>query len=406
MSLPQNDHQSKTNPGRRALIAPQITQCTCLTGTGRSAIAVVAVRGPDAQRILKRCSRLAVDQPASVGQVRLGHWTGPDATQADLGTNQPTTNHPDETVVITAITANHWEIHCHGGTAAIERILADLQQCGAQRVREINSKSPLVITEAEAVLSRCLTEKTAAVALAQVRGALLNWALQWQSQPTSPEILAAAKSEAQTILRSADWTMRIAEPWKIVLVGKPNVGKSSLLNALVGFDRSITFNQAGTTRDVLHTETVIAGVPVRLSDTAGIRDGGEPIEAEGMRRALHAAYSADLVIQVEDATSQKPVDFSSFHSSVPQIRVLNKVDLVKSGQALSENDVATSAMTGVGIDALVMLLGQKLLQFAPKPGAPVVLNQRQRDLMTQIATSSLEFPLAATLQALIGGALQ
>ena len=311
MSLPQNDHQSKTNHERRALIAPQITQCSCLTGTGRSAIAVVAVRGPDAQEVLQRCSRLAVDQPASVGQVRLGHWTGPDAIQTDPS---PATNHPDETVVITAITANHWEIHCHGGTAAIERILADLQHCGAQWVREIRTESPLIITEAEAVLARCLTEKTAAVALAQVRGALLEWAVQWQSQPTSPEILATVKSEAQTILRSAEWTMRIAQPWKIVLVGKPNVGKSSLLNALVGFDRSITFDQAGTTRDVLHTETVIAGVPVRLSDTAGIRDSGEPIEAEGMRRALHAANTADLVIQVEDATSQQPVDFFSLHS--------------------------------------------------------------------------------------------
>ena len=116
--------------------------------------------------------------------------------------------------------------------------------------------------------------------------------------------------------------MRLAEPFRVVLTGPPNVGKSSLLNALVGFDRSITLDMAGTTRDVLHANTVIAGLPIQFSDTAGIRDHAavETIEREGIRQAQLAAGNADLLLLVCEPLPEG--GFSKIALPSPEIRQL------------------------------------------------------------------------------------
>ncbi|MEM8667365.1 MAG: GTPase [Planctomycetota bacterium] len=412
MSLPQNEAQGKTNHSHEH--EPSMTQCAKLTGSGRSAIAVVAVEGPMAEAIIYRCVQFASEKQVRIGQVRFGYWTGPaqDDLHANNDSTDETSGSPSESVVITAVSLRRWEIHCHGGTAAIERVLSDLQHCGAQRLVELNSPPSLIVAEAEAVLSRCVTERTAAIALSQIRGGLDSWARESLAAENSGKPSERLNQQAQDILHWADWTMRLAEPWKIVLVGPPNVGKSSLMNALVGYDRSITFDQAGTTRDVLHAETVIDGLPVRLSDTAGMRDSNEPIEAEGMKRAVRAAAKADLVIEVLDAAEMPnrthptgqplQIDPSRRESDTTRIRVINKIDLVESPPAVSDADVSTSAVTGAGIDELLRLIATQLSRLAPPKNAPVVLNKRQKTLVSQIVTASPGEPLATTLQALIG----
>ena len=161
------------------------------------------------------------------------------------------------------------------------------------------------------------------------------------------------------VLNSATQGAILNEGITLVLAGRPNVGKSSLLNRLLGFDRAIVTATPGTTRDVLAEMMDLDGVPVRIVDTAGLRPSGDQIEREGMRRARQQIEEADRVLLVRDATSDEDVDDLIAEQSVPTDRltlVTNKVDLT----ALEPNEVdgsdppevRVSALTGAGIDAL------------------------------------------------------
>ena len=260
------------------------TECAVLTGTGRSAIAVIGLRGPKAKSIIERSFVPATPMTLSNGQIRYGNWTGSDPEQE-----------AHESVVVTPIGEDRFEIHCHGGSAAIARIIGDLRSCGAIQIENSDwtEVENLLIREARQVLAKCLTARTAAIAMDQLRGALADWVQSSIDAPADPSSLAR---EAERIVAHAPLTTRLGDPFRVVLVGPPNVGKSSLVNAIVGYDRSITFDQAGTTRDVLHADTVIDGIPIRLSDTAGIRESDEAIEKEGIARAKSVAEQADLVL--------------------------------------------------------------------------------------------------------------
>ena len=145
----------------------------------------------------------------------------------------------------------------------------------------------------------------------------------------------------------------------LVLAGRPNVGKSSLLNRLLGFDRAIVTPTPGTTRDVLAETMDLDGVPVRVVDTAGLRLSGDQIELEGMRRARQQIEEADRVLLVRDATAKESADELIAEQSVPTDRltlVTNKVDLTAMlpGEVDGSDraEIRISALTGAGIDAL------------------------------------------------------
>ncbi len=266
------------------------TQCAVITGAGRSAIAVISLRGVKADEIVAECFESATKSRYLPSQIRYGLWTG-----------QTKDRSAGESVVVTPISENHFEIHCHGGSAATTRIIEDLCVCGAML---IESEDPtfadnLLMHEAQRVLAECLTARTAAIAMDQVRGAMSDWATnQLSAIEKDPAAVENSRREAGELLRFAELGTRLGQHYRVVLAGPPNVGKSSLLNAIVGYDRSITFDAAGTTRDVLHADTVINGLPIRLSDTAGIRESDEPLERQGVARAQIAADQADLVIAV------------------------------------------------------------------------------------------------------------
>jgi tRNA modification GTPase len=146
----------------------------------------------------------------------------------------------------------------------------------------------------------------------------------------------------------------------LVLAGRPNVGKSSLLNRLLGYERAIVSNTPGTTRDVL-TETMdLNGIPVRIVDTAGLRESGDAIEQEGVRRARAQIADADRVVVIREDGSAEPVDLLIAEQSLPTDRlsvVNNKIDLTGSAAGLQRHgefdEWGVSALSGAGIDALV-----------------------------------------------------
>ena len=233
-----------------------------------------------------------------------------------------------------------------------------------------------------------------------------------------------SREETSRILAAADLTCRLAEPFRVVLSGPPNVGKSSLLNAIVGFSRAIAVDRPGTTRDVLHADTVIDGLPFRFSDTAGIRDSDERIEQEGISRAVTAAASADLVLWVTDPAThaQMPPPLSSGvpdTSGVTVIPVLNKSDLLEGGAAgessrqrrqqgngeLESSDVGepikTSAINGTGVESLMSHIVNRLAVALPKPGDPAVINDRQRECLLEISRAGSAEAMAQRLGELL-----
>ena len=411
MSLPKNVDPGKSNSPHRSdsvlcsgshvhSRSGATTQCAVITGAGRSAIAVIWLRGVNAGEIVAECFESATKSRFLPSQIRYGLWTGPTKERS-----------AGESVVVTPISENHFEIHCHGGTAAITRIIDDLCVCDAIL---IESEDPtfadnLLMQEAQQVLARCLTARTVAIAMDQVRGAMSDWATnQLRVLEKDPGAVENSRRETGEVLRFAELGTRLGQHYRVVLAGPPNVGKSSLLNAILGYDRSITFDAAGTTRDVLHADTVINGLPIRLSDTAGIRESDEPLERQGVARAQIAADQADLVIAVCEPDSlarqagscDRALDIAD--SSKRLIRVLNKSDLLADPDSGDLCDVATNALTGAGVAELLVVIAEKLCDSMPPPGSPVPVTDRQARLLVEIEAAESGEAIRVKLRELIG----
>ena len=474
------------------------TECVLLTGSGRSAIAVVAVTGPQAAMILQDCFLPNHHKPLAAGQVRYGQWNpelanvgnrdkagSSQTTSADHSagesvvvlprfTGQKASTH-DRSEVTTGPQTPHsapeskpleFEIHCHGGQAAAERIIADLIARGAtQRVphpteglpsslasTDLQEHDQRLIDEATEMLLRCPTAQTAAIALEQSRGALVQW------RRGALEHLADNEDAASSIIEQAKRLcqrgavgQRLDQPWNLVLAGPPNVGKSSLLNAMVGYDRSITMDMPGTTRDVLEAQTVYEGWPIRILDTAGLHLSDQPIERQGIEYAIEAVAKADvvaLVLQADSGVAKQQAKLDSHivdllgrtnqsqacRSAHHVLWVWNKCDLAGAPQglpelagteAISDDWIETSATKRTGIESLMSRITKHLIEplltplfteetrvdqvstasNAPNGGTnatfgPIPVCQRQQDVLAQIAECSNANALRSKLQAL------
>ncbi len=394
--------------------------CTRLTGAGRSAIAVIGVGGPASRAAVMQCFTAASPRELKSNEIRYGDWHGAVAESSQAAI-------PSESIVVIMRHEDLFEVHCHGGSAAIDRILADLEQVGITPVDNaawphpwpIASQDavarPLLIREATDTLTQCQTVRTAAVAMDQVRGAMHDWAVKWLGvfaarrdadraadlrfdRGAINDHLTEFHGEVQSMLDYASVTVRLTAPFRVVLAGRPNVGKSSLINAILGYDRSIATPVAGTTRDVLHAETIIDGLPIRLSDTAGIHDSDESIEREGISRALREASTADLVLAIQ--TPDTPAIVKG-DSQVPQIEVLNKSDLLRGSAA--KDVIQTVATTGVGIDVLLAAIANRLADAFPPPSAPAPLNERQVRCLETLRSTTETLALRIALGELVEG---
>lgn len=395
------------------------TTATRLTGVGLSAVAVIGLRGPLAIQCVRDCFAPASKSNLnfSAGQVRYGTWKSrPDG--------------PGESIVLTPMADGSFEIHGHGGEAAVNAILASLTDRGVQSVESSTwqRSASILLSEAEHVLQRCVTSQQAAVALDQTRGQLVQWCERWLQRideaPSSGELpekneslLDELCSEARMIAANGERGVRLTQPRRLVLAGPPNVGKSSLMNQIVGFRRSITHDSAGTTRDVLQCDTVIAGVPVRMSDTAGIREtshlteSGAAIEREGIRRASVAVESADLLLVVCQPSTL--MDLQDFRRSLPVskstsvVEVLNKADLLsddtKSIADKIEHQTIASVDDDPGVGKLMQTLAAHLTATLPPRHSPVPICQRQLELTNQLCRAVSLDDAATTLRQLLTG---
>ncbi len=328
------------------------------------------------------------------------------------------------------------EIHCHGGSTVLRAVLqAVLQQ--DVRLAEAGEFSKraflngrIDLTQAEAIAEIIAAPSLAALRLAQTRlgGALgqmidgirgqlealrreLCVAIDFPEDEVeclSPEALGTQVRETRDAIQKLLAGYERTRPWRegvfLVLAGKVNAGKSSLMNALLGWNRAIVTDIPGTTRDYLEEELVLDGLPVRITDTAGLRETGDIVEQEGVQRSRDLAANADLVLLVLDAQADPGPHERELAANVPAERLIcvrNKCDLLENPaqspaqplfQELAEKGIPTldiSAKQGRGIDDLAQAIRTRAAAGQDPAQGELAPNLRQRQGLEQ-ACSELD----------------
>ncbi|MBE9008871.1 tRNA uridine-5-carboxymethylaminomethyl(34) synthesis GTPase MnmE [Pseudanabaenaceae cyanobacterium LEGE 13415] len=312
------------------------------------------------------------------------------------------------------------EFHCHGGIIAVQQVLqlcietgARLAQPGEFTLRAfLNGRLDLTQAESIADLVGARSPQAAQTALAGLQGKLASPIRQLRA--TCLDILAEVEAridfeddlppldeaeiqaqlhhvlaEVTRILETADRGELLRTGLKVAIVGRPNVGKSSLLNAWSRSDRAIVTDLPGTTRDVVESQLVVGGIPIQVLDTAGIRETEDQVEKIGVERSRLAAQSADLVLFTIDAEA----GFTEFDREIynqvsdrPLILVINKIDLSEVKGELPEalQTVKTAASINQGIDALeTAILNTVQTGKIQAANLDLAINQRQAAALTK-----------------------
>ena len=365
---------------------PPTNRASVLTPAGRGAVAVVAAAGQGAIAAVDANFHAANGRQLAQQErhrIVFGHWTSGD--------------HREEVVLLHGA-GESLEIHCHGGAAAVARIVDDLAAAGCEITpwqAWIESQSPTEITrEAKLALTAATTRRAAAILLDQLGGALAR-EIDAAQQDLHQGRLTAVHARLTTLLASSRSGLHLTHPWQVAIAGHPNVGKSSLINALVGYQRAIVFDQPGTTRDVLSADTAIDGWPVRLTDAAGLRETDDALESQGVARARQQLSQADLVLWVLDASTLpkgRDILAAALHELTEEagpcaddahpLVVLNKIDLLEHPlPALHPSVIPVSALLGTGLETLLAAIAQRLVPTPPRPGEPVPFTDRQVTLL-------------------------
>jgi len=272
------------------------------------------------------------------------------------------------------------EVHCHGGQAAPRAILDSLVAEGAATVDwrdwlRAQQHDP-ISADAWIALAEARTHRTASILLEQFHGALRREIEVIQLQLAEGQ-LETALAKIRKLLARASVGLHLIVPYRVVLAGRPNAGKSSLINALVGYRRAIVAETPGTTRDVVTASAAFEGWPVELADTAGLRQARDPLEAAGVDLATDRLSSADLVILLVDV-SQRPTDEQEpLRAAWPDaLVVLSKCDLPRQlGQNVK--GLEASAVTGQGLPELEHAIANRLVSHPPASGEAVPFTAQQ-----------------------------
>ncbi len=373
---------------------PNDAVAALLTPPGRGAVATIRVIGPCT---LFDRGDAAIFRPANGRKLRehavlravYGQW-GDD---------------PPEDVVVCRIDDATTEVHCHGGSAATERILSQLRTLGCRTVSwmELSQRSSGVFqSECGEALSRARTVRTADILWEQQSGVLHNAiaALIETADPLRAQTaasrsldhesrestLTALRCGIDALLQWSEFGRHLTQPWRVVIAGPPNVGKSSLINALVGFDRAIVFDQPGTTRDVVTAETAFDGWPVELCDTAGIRETDEELESAGILRTRKTLQDADCRVLLLDQSRPRDNTAAELLSDWPNsLVVAHKCDLPCRWQEPPPPEfLRVSALTGEGVEPLISAVIDELIPNVPPPVTPIPVSVGQIEQLTQV----------------------
>jgi tRNA modification GTPase len=385
------------------------------TPVGRSALAVVRIDGPRASSIIDTLTGGPSDQRTAVHRY--------------LSYNGELL---DDCVIVRYVAPHSFtgndlaELTLHGNPLLVERVIAAAVELGA-RIAEpgefteravLNGKLDLVQAESIADLISARTTLQAKLSLTNLRGALstkahgiresllfvisrLEAALDFSEEGYD----FISRAEARTKIEEAIAACRaIADTWRrgrattaglsLVILGRPNAGKSTLLNRLVGSERAIVTPIPGTTRDIVRETIEIGGLPVTIADTAGLRESTDVVEGIGIERAREAAAGADIVLYLIDATSGRTAEDERELATLDDpLLVWTKSDLA------AVPGLAISAKTDAGVGELLARLDALVRdQFAAPESSATIVNERQRQ-----AIAACEQSLEVALQSLDAG---
>jgi tRNA modification GTPase len=319
------------------------------------------------------------------------------------------------------------ELHLHGSRAVLSAAMAELRRLGlrlaepGEFTKRAFQNGKLDLTQAEAIadLAAAETEAQRRQALRQLDGALgelyrgwadrllrllahLEAAIDFPDEELPPEIEAEVAENTWRLIAEIDVHLadgrrgeRLRDGIAVTIVGPPNAGKSSLLNLLAQREAAITSPIAGTTRDVIEVAVDLAGYPVVLADTAGLRESGDLVEQEGLRRALARAEAAELRLFVFDVRYPGEAKRAAAWPGSTTLLVGNKIDLAPDRERLPEGAIAISALTGDGLPELIETLVARIAE-GYQAEAPLLTRVRHREAL-EIAAEALRGALAADL---------
>ena len=385
------------------------TICALSSAPGRAGVAVVRVSGPAAVALLASLVGRVPEPRRAVLRTIRDPGSGQDIDRGIVLLFAGPSSFTGEDTV---------EFLLHGGRAVVAGVLAALRQQGCRLAepgefaRRAFDNGRIDLTEAEGIadLIDAETEAQRRQAVRQAGGELHRLYDGWRAElidamalteaaidfsdeaDVAADAAASARGMVVALAARIDAHLRdgrrgeiLRDGFRVVLAGAPNVGKSSLLNALARRDAAIVSPEAGTTRDVIEVRLDLEGLPVIVSDTAGIRDGGGEIEREGIRRTIARGREADLVLWLMDAQAPDwdvPVELGDAPGRV--LEVMNKVDLVGLPVATPEGRgecARISALSGTGMAALVSRLASLARQRIAPDDGPVITQARHREAL-------------------------
>ncbi len=378
------------------------------SGRGLAAVAVVRISGPKARAALERLAG-KVPEPRRAAHVVVTDPVHGEVIDDALALWFPgPRSETGEDMV---------ELQVHGGRAILVAVFQALENIAGFRPAQageftrralLNGKLDLSAVEGLGDLIAAETEAQRRQALAQYRGALASKVEEWREQLITilasleasidfvdegdvPEDLLTPATrtagmlldEIRGALQDAERGERLREGFVVAIAGPPNAGKSTLLNRLAQREAAIVTDIPGTTRDTIEVALDLKGVPVILVDTAGVRETSDPVESEGVRRALARAASADLVLWIVEADA---IEVSPPPSAREVILVRSKADRVDSEtqrRLMQSGQLVLSAQSGIGMEALLDLLAQQAEALGGTPA--LVTHARQRHAIGEAA---------------------
>ena len=389
------------------------------SGRGRAGVAVIRISGPAAGSLLEQMAGV-VPAPRVAARAALRDPRSGQVLDDGLVLWFPApASYTGEDVA---------ELHVHGGAAVVSAALGAL--CARQGVRIaepgeftrrafLNGKLDLVQAEAVADLVDAETEEQRRQAVDQLEGRLsavydswrvrlrdalayLEAVIDFPDEELPEDLISSIRQnlvgllgELTAHLKDGRRGERLRDGLYVVIAGAPNVGKSSLLNALARRDAAIVSERAGTTRDVVEVRLDLGGLPVIVADTAGLREGRDEIESEGIRRALARAETADLrIVMVEASPAIKPDSRIRSLLDEDAMVVVNKIDLheVAPGTRVEGRQVWPMSVTaGTGLDSFLDALEKRVERRMGRGESPVITRERHRSSIEETATCLRRF---------------
>lgn len=353
------------------------TVAALATPPGTGAVAVVRVSGPQAVAVADRATdgKVSAQAARTARHCRVRDAAGEVIDDGLLTVFPAPHSYTGEECV---------EFSGHGGVLVSREVLDRLLACGAvpaapgEFTRRAFLNGKLDLTQAEGVMDliAAQTRLSLRAARSQLEGVLgrrttaardrlletLAHLEAWidfpeeDIDPLTGETLRAGVAEVlatvDSLLATADQGRVLREGARTVIFGQPNVGKSSLLNRLLGCERAIVSHLPGTTRDTIEETISLLGIPLRLVDTAGVREAADPVEAQGIRRTARQIEDADLLLEIADASQPRPAPPAAPASAARRLLVLNKRDLGEHPSWAGVDAVRLSCVSGEGFDLL------------------------------------------------------